>query len=193
MGIGRRAAILSAFLLFCMGGCRSAANLPVLRDGGNFALTDDNGQPFELSSLRGKAVLIFFGYTSCPDVCPTTLSKLSEVDKRLGSDAKRIKTLYISVDPDRDTPAVLKDDLSNFDLDAVGLTGTKAQIDKVVAEYGAQYQIIPLPDSAAKYAIAHTATLYALDAEGRTRIEFPYDAKVDDIVAGLKAILASRD
>jgi protein SCO1/2 len=173
-------------------GCRQARKLPVLKDGGDFTLTDHNGQPFELSSLRGKAVLIFFGYTSCPDVCPTTLSKLSEVYKRMGEDSKRVKTLYITVDPGRDTPAILKDDLSNFEVDALGLTGTKAEIDKVVALYGAKYEIVPLPDSAAKYSVSHTATLYALDTSGRTRLEFPYDAKVEEIVAGLKAILASR-
>src|SRR6202166_738970 len=120
------------------------AELPILLVGGDFALTDYNSQHFELSSLRGKAVLVFFGYTSCPDVCPTTLSKLSEVYQRLGNDAKRVTVLYITVDPGRDTPAILKDDLSNFDIDALGLTGTKAEIDKVVALYGAQYQIVPL-------------------------------------------------
>src|SRR5277367_4908854 len=100
------------------------AQLPVLPVGGDFALTDDNNQHFELSSLRGKAVLIFFGYTSCPDVCPTTLSKLSEVYRQLGPAAARVKTLYVSVDPQRDTPMVLKEDLSDFDLDALGLTGS---------------------------------------------------------------------
>ena len=101
-----------------------------------------------------------------------------------------MKTLYISVDPDRDTPDVLKADLSNFHVDALGLTGTKAQIDKVVALYGAQYEIVPTPDSAAKYTISHSTTLYALDPEGRTRVLFDYDAKADDIVKGIKAILA---
>src|SRR5580704_492984 len=84
----------------------ATAQLPVLPVGGDFMLTDHNGQRFELSSLRGKAVLIFFGYTSCPDACPTTLSKLSSVSKRLGNDSKRVKTLYITVDPGRDTPAI---------------------------------------------------------------------------------------
>src|ERR1700675_4137211 len=121
-------------------GCQRA-QLPVLSVGGDFALTDYNNQRFELSSLRGKAVLIFFGYTSCPDVCPTTLSKLSEVYQHLGDDSKRVKTLYFTVAPGRDTPAILKDDLSNFDVDALGLTGTKAEIDKVVALYGAHYEI----------------------------------------------------
>jgi protein SCO1 len=165
--------------------------LPVLSVGGDFVLTDDNGQRFQLSSLRGKAVLIFFGYTSCPDACPTTLSKLSAVYRKLGDDAKRVKTLYVSVDPERDTPAVLKADLGSFHLDALGLTGTKAEIDKVVALYGASYEIIPTPESAMKYSVAHSTTLYGLDPAGRTRLLFPYDASVDEIVAGLRTILSS--
>jgi len=183
------------FIALCalpLAGCRHQAELPVLTVGGDFGLTDHNGQHFELSSLRGKAVLIFFGYTSCPDVCPTTLSKLSSVYKQLGGDANRVKTLYITVDPGRDTPAVMKDDLSSFDLDALGLTGTKSEIDKVVGLYGASYEIIPTPSSAMKYSVAHSTTLYALDPSGRTRILFPYDASVDNIVSGLRAILGSR-
>src|SRR5271166_6484535 len=101
--------LIVGFMLLAAVSCRRAPELPVLHDGGDFSLTDHNGQHFELASLRGKAVLIFFGYTSCPDVCPTTLSKLSEVYRRLGNDARRVKTLYISVDPGRDTPAILKD------------------------------------------------------------------------------------
>lgn len=165
--------------------------LPVLAVGGDFALTDHNGKHFELSSLRGKTVLIFFGYTSCPDACPTTLSKLSSVYRRLGSDAKQVKTLYVSVDPDRDTPDVLKADLGDFELDALGLTGTKAQIDKVVAEYGAEYKIIPTPNSAMKYTVAHSTTLYVLDASGRVRLEFPYEATVDQIAGGVRKVLAA--
>ena len=187
-------AIFLVLAFATLAGCHREAlpQLPVLSVGGDFALTDYNNQRFELSSLRGKAVLIFFGYTSCPDVCPTTLSKLSAVYKDLGKDARRVKTLYITVDPDRDTPAVLKEDLGSFDLDALGLTGTKPEIDKVVKLYGAEYEIIPTPQSVEKYTVAHSTTLYALDPAGRTRILFPYEAKVDDIVKGLKAILASR-
>jgi protein SCO1 len=185
--------LILCLMAFAAVGCgRQSPTLAAPQEGGDFALTDHNGQHFELSSLRGKAVLIFFGYTSCPDVCPTTLSKLSEVYRELGNESKRVKTLYITVDPGRDTPAVMKDDLSNFDVDALGLTGTKAEIDKVVALYGAKYEIIPTPESAAKYTVSHTAILYALDTAGRVRMEFPYDAKVDEIVAGVKAILANR-
>jgi protein SCO1/2 len=187
----RNWARLAVLLILLAAGCYHA-QLPVLPVGGDFTLTDFNNQRFELSSLRGKAVLIFFGYTSCPDVCPTTLSKLSSVYKRLGGESQRLKTVYITVDPARDTPTILKEDLSSFRLDAVGLTGTKPEIDKVVGLYGASYEIIPLPDSAAKYTVAHSTTLYALDTKGRTRILFPYEASVEDIVNGVKAILASN-
>jgi protein SCO1 len=169
----------------------SRTSLPVLPVGGDFTLTDHDGRRFELSSLRGKAVLIFFGYTSCPDACPTTLSKLAAVYRRLGDDAQRVKTLYISVDPERDTPAVLKEDLGSFQLDALGLTGSKAEIDRVVALYGAEYEIIPTPESASKYTVAHSTTLYALDAAGKTRMEFPYEATVDQIASGLRRVLAA--
>jgi cytochrome oxidase Cu insertion factor (SCO1/SenC/PrrC family) len=171
---------------------RNAPKLPVEPIGGEFSLTDHNGAPFALSSLRGKAVLIFFGYSYCPDVCPTTLSKLTSVAKRLGDDKTKVKTLYITVDPDRDTPDVLKLDLKSFDLDALGLTGTRAEIDKVVKLYGASYTIVPLPQSAAKYSVSHSTTLYALDRKGRVRILFDYNATADKIVKGIKAILADR-
>jgi protein SCO1/2 len=180
----------SVLVIFAAIGCHREP--PVLTIGGNFMLTDHNGQRFELSSLRGKAVMIFFGYTSCPDACPTTMSKLASVYSRLGADAKRVKMLYVSVDPERDTPSVLKSDLGYFQVDALGLTGTKAEIDKVVGLYGATYEIIPTPQSEAKYTVAHSTTLYALDAAGRTRLLFDYDATVDEIVSGLRSILASR-
>ena len=185
-----RRAAGALILLVSLAACHRQAALPVLPIGGDFALTDHNGQRFELASLRGRAVLIFFGYTFCPDACPTTLSKLSSVYRRLGPDAKRVKTLYISVDPQRDTPAVLKADLANFDVDAVGLTGSKPEIDTVVKAFGAAYEIVPMPNSAAKYSVAHTTSLYALDPSGHTRIEFAYEASVDEIVYGLQRILA---
>lgn len=169
----------------------SNADVPVLEGGGDFSLVDHDGRPFSLTSQRGRVVLIFFGYTFCPDACPTTLSKLASVYRRLGSDAKQVKTLYISVDPERDTPAVLKEDLGNFSIDAIGLTGSKDAIDTVVRQYGAAYEIVPTPDSAAKYTVSHTTTLYALDTEGRLRLKFRYEATVDEIVTGLAPLLSA--
>lgn len=185
-----RGIILGLIALTCLG-CQPAEELPVLSVGGDFVLTDQDNQPFQLASQRGKAVLVFFGYASCPDACPTTLSKLAAVYRKLGSDASKVQTLYVSVDPERDTPEVLKEDLAHFRIDALGLTGTKAEIDKVVAQYGASYEIVLLPESEAKYTVTHSTTLYALDAAGRTRILFPYEAGVDEITAGLRKILAS--
>ncbi len=187
---------LTSFLVVAtmfMGACRQgseAEGLPVLPIGGDFSLVGHDHSRFELTSLRGQVVLVFFGYSSCPDACPTTLSKLATVSRRLSDDRARVTTLYISVDPERDTPDVLKADLQNFDIAALGLTGTKAEIDKVVALFGAAYEITPTPESAAKYTVAHTTWLYALDAKGRTRIRFPYEATVDEIVSGIRTILA---
>jgi protein SCO1 len=182
--------VLLVATVFLVGCSKEPAPLPVLPVGGEFSLVGDDRSPFSLSSLRGKVVLVFFGYSSCPDACPTTLSKLAAVSRRLGEDRARVKTLYISVDPDRDTPEVLRADLQHFDLDVLGLTGSKGAIDKVVALFGAAYEITPSPGSAAKYSVAHTTWLYALDTHGRTRIRFPYEAKVDDIVGGIRALLA---
>lgn len=170
----------------------AAPELPVLPIGGDFQLTNHDGQPFALSSLRGKVVLIFFGYSSCPDACPTTLSKLSSVARRLGDDKAKIQALYISVDPDRDTPPVLKADMANFSIGALGLTGKKDDIDTVVKQYAAAYEIVPTPDSAAKYTISHTTSVYALDVQGRVRMTFPYEATVDEVVTGIRAILAQK-
>jgi protein SCO1/2 len=179
-------------LLVALGSaCDRAPALPIEPIGGDFALTDHNNQPFELASLRGKVVLIFFGYSFCPDVCPTTLSKLSSVTRRLGEQRSQVRTLYISVDPERDTPDVLKADLDQFDLDALGLTGSRAEVDRVVNLFGAKYEIVPTPESAARYTVSHSTTLYALDGEGRVRLTFPYEATVDEIVAGITRILTA--
>lgn len=175
--------------------CQSAPpapELPVLPIGGDFELTGHDGQPFALQSLRGKVVLIFFGYSSCPDACPTTLSKLSSVARRLGDDRSKIRALYVSVDPDRDTPPVLKADMENFSIGALGLTGKKEDIDKVVKQYAAAYEIVPTPESAAKYTISHTTSVYALDTAGRVRKTFAYEATVDEVVTGIREILAQK-
>ena len=157
--------------------------------GGPFTMVKHTGEPVTEKNFAGKPMLVFFGYSYCPDVCPTTLSKLSSVTRRLGEDRPKVKTLYISVDPERDTPEVLKADLDQFDLDALGLTGSREEVDQVVKQFGAKYEIVPTPESAAKYTVSHSTTLYALDAKGRVRLLFPYEATVDEIVAGIKRIL----
>jgi protein SCO1/2 len=184
---GLRRAVLAG-LFYAVAGCAAPAEPAI---GGDFTLTDQNGARFELQSQRGKYLLVFFGYTMCPDVCPTTLSKLSAVMRRLGDDKSRVRTLYITVDPERDTPEALKADLSLFALDAVGLTGTRAEVDSVVRMYGASYEIVPTPESAAKYSVSHSTTLYLLDADGKVAKTFPYEATVDEIAAGIQSLLAA--
>jgi protein SCO1/2 len=183
---------IPALLALTVLSCARRAELPILPVGGDFVLTDQNRQRFELSSLRGSVVLIFFGYTSCPDVCPMTMAKLNTVYKKLGKDAERVKTVYITVDPGRDTPEVLKTDLAIFHIGAIGLTGTKAEIDKVVAQYGASYEITPAPQSEVKYTVSHSTNIYGLDTAGRTRILFPYESTADKIAKGIRDLLAQK-
>lgn len=146
----------------------------------DFSLTDQDGRPFRLSQLRGKVALLFFGYTSCPDACPTTLSKLSRVYKMLGAEGGRVVTVFVSVDPKRDTPRALKEYLKYFRINSVGLTGTKEEIDSVVGQYGARYEI-GQSDSAAGYHIDHSTDLYLIDQRGALAHTFAYKDQAKSI------------
>ena len=155
-----------------------------------FTLTDQNSQPFTLSSLRGKVVLVFFGYTMCPDACPTTLSKLSTAYARLTPEERaRVKTIYISVDPDRDTPAVMKDHLTYFGVDAYGLTGREPAIKEVASKFGVHYEKSTAP-TAGGYTMSHTVSIFCLNATGRPAKIIPYEASVDEVLVAVRALLA---
>jgi len=154
----------------------------------DFVLTDENGRPFRLSQLRGKVVLLFFGYTHCPDACPTTMAKLARAGKLLGKDADRVVTLFVSVDPGRDTPDVLKHYLDYFHIKSFGLTGTKNEIDAVVKQYGARYEI-EQSDSAAGYHVNHSTDLYLLDQKGELVRTFGYNDGIQVIVDGIRPLL----
>jgi protein SCO1/2 len=140
----------------------------------DFTLMEDNGKIFHLRDHRGEVVLLFFGYTSCPDVCPLTLAKLGRVRTLLGPAGKKVLTVFVTVDPQRDTSARLKEYLGYFDAHAVGLTGTKEQIDEVVRAYKASYQRVPT-DSALGYIINHTNIVYLIDRQGKVRYLFHQD------------------
>ena len=191
---------LLATLVMLMPACGSDApeeeppNVPVLQDygdklGGDFTLTDHNGQRFDLSQHRGDAYLIFFGYTYCPDVCPTMLSKISLVYERLDSGPdERVRTLFVSVDPERDTPAKLKDYLQYFStVDALGLTGAVEDIDRVVAQYGTMYEKAAT-DSKAGYLINHSTLLFLIDRQGKVRYLFRQDDSPEYIASGIKQV-----
>ncbi|MFN2596158.1 MAG: SCO family protein [Pyrinomonadaceae bacterium] len=155
----------------------------------DFFLTDQDGRPFRLSQLRGKVALLFFGYTSCPDACPTTLSKLSRVYKMLGAEGGRVVTIFVSVDPKRDTPRALKEYLKYFRINSVGLTGTKEEIDAVVGQYGARYEI-EQSDSAAGYHINHSTDLCLIDRRGEVAHTFAYKDQAGPIADEIRKVLA---
>src|SRR6185295_8410835 len=157
--------------------------------GGNFTLTDQNGQPFQLSQLQGKVALLYFGYTLCPDACPATLARLTRAYKLLGPQARNdVVTVFISVDSGRDKPQKMKEYLDYFDVNAVGLTGTKSQIDPVVAKYGARYEITD-SGSAAGYLVNHSTSLYLIDQHGEVRYVFKHKDPPELIAAGVRQLL----
>lgn len=165
--------------------------LPVLPIGGDFTLTDQDNQPFTLSSLKGKVVLIFFGYTMCPDACPTTLSKLSTAYSRLTEEERgKVKALYITIDPERDTPQVMKDHLTYFGVDALGLSGQVEETSEVARQFGAHFEK-STEKTAAGYLMSHTVSLFGLDAQGQTRLLIDYEASVDLVVKSIRQLLAA--
>ncbi|WP_031335006.1 SCO family protein [Rhodopseudomonas sp. B29] len=155
--------------------------------GGAFQMTSQSGQPVSEQSIKGKPTLIFFGFTRCPDVCPTTLFELSQVLAAMGKDADRINAYFVSVDPERDTPASMKDYLSSFDPHVVGLTGTPEQTQQIEKAYRVYARKVPLKDG--DYTMDHTALVYLMDKSGRFVSPFDVKRKPEEAAADLKRYL----
>jgi protein SCO1/2 len=158
--------------------------------GRDFALTDHTGKPRTLADYRGRAVVVFFGYTQCPDVCPTTLSTLAETMRQLGPDADRVQVLFITVDPERDTQALLAQYVPAFDPRFVGLSGDAAATERVAKEFKIIYQKQPgaTPSS---YTVDHSAGVYVFDPQGRLRLYVSHGQGPDVFAHDLKALLKS--
>lgn len=158
--------------------------------GRDFALTDQTGKLRTLADYRGKAVVVFFGYTQCPDVCPTTLSTLAETMKQLGPDADRVQVVFITVDPERDTQALLAQYVPAFDPRFVGLSGDAAATERVAKEFKIIYQKQPgaTPSS---YTVDHSAGVYVFDPQGRLRLYMSHGQGPDVFAHDLKALLKS--
>jgi len=154
----------------------------------DFTLIDQEGRPVQLSDYRGKLILLFFGYTHCPDVCPTTLAKLNNVFRELGNAAKEIQVVFVSVDPERDTPEAIKRYLSHFNPSFIGLTGQPEEIEAVVQAYGVYVEKEEV-GSAAGYLINHSARTYVIDQEGKLVLTFAYETEPQDMVSDLKKLL----
>ena len=155
---------------------------------GDFALTNHHGKPFQLKEQRGKVALLFFGYTSCAEACPVAMAKMTSIYKQLGALRSQSVTLFVSVDPQRDTPAVLKSYLGYFSIGAIGLTGRREEIDRVVQKYGARYEI-EKSDSALGYHINHSTYLYVIAPDGTVRFRFQHTDSPGLIASGIREVL----
>ena len=199
----RRRALLGASVLagLALTGCDrllGRASAPPFHStditGAEFARTlelpDADGRMRSLADWKGKAVVVFFGYTQCPDVCPTTLAQLAAIRKSLGAEGDRVQVVFVTVDPERDTPAVLKAYVSNFGPGVVGLRGTPEQIAATAKEFKVFYAKVPgaAPGS---YTMDHSAASYVFDPEGRVRLYVQYGADSKAVASDLKLLLAA--
>lgn len=151
-------------------------------------LTDVNGQKRSLKDFSGKVVAVFFGYTQCPDVCPTTLQELLEVKQALGADGDKLQPVFVSLDPERDTPEVLKAYLANFDVSFVGLHGTPEEIAAVAKDFKIYFKKVP-GKAEGTYTLDHSAGTYLYDPQGRLRIYERYGAGPQLLTQDVKALL----
>jgi protein SCO1 len=172
-------------MLWAMGGLKNVAAPAAI--GGPFQLTDQAGHTVTEKSLQGRPTLIFFGFTHCPDVCPTSLFEISEVLKALGKDADRVNAYFISVDPERDTTAAMKDYLSSFDPHLEGLTGNPDEVSKAITAYRVYAKKVPLKDG--DYTMDHTALIYLMDRDGKFVAPFNLKQTPEQAAADLKRYL----
>ena len=148
-----------------------------------------NGTSFRLSEMRGNTVLLFFGYTSCPDVCPTTMAELKQALEKLDeNDAKQVQVLFVTVDPERDTPERVQEYVDHFNSDFIGLSGTESELEKVWKDYGVFRETVE-GTSAAGYLVNHTARVTLIDQSGNLRLSYAFDTPVDSIVHDLKLLI----
>ncbi|KAB8144937.1 SCO family protein [Chloroflexia bacterium SDU3-3] len=155
----------------------------------DFTLTDQNGQPFTLSQQKGNVVLLFFGFTSCPDVCPTTLADIAAARKQLGGDADRIKVALITVDPARDNQQKIGTYVHNYDSTFIGLTGTQEEIAPVMKSYGVTAIRRELPNSKLQYTMDHSAFIYVIDKDGNWRAMMPFGVTSEDIASDTRYLV----
>jgi protein SCO1/2 len=174
-------------ILFISGRAPSPIGSAVAAVGGPFHLEDQNGRPVTDQDMKGRPFLVFFGFTHCPDICPTTLFDISQVLRELGPDADRAGALFITVDPDRDTPAVIKNYLSNFDPHLRGLTGDQASINAAIKAYRVYAKKIPLEGG--DYTMDHTAVVYLMDKDGQFVAPFDVSRPPEAAAADLRRYL----
>jgi protein SCO1 len=179
--------LCTAVVLLVSGGGQGPTLPQVAAIGGPFSLTDQNGRTVTDQDFKGRPFLVFFGFTNCPDICPTTMFEISEILKKLGPDGDRVRAVFVTVDPERDTPAALKDYLSSFDPRIVGVTGDEAAIAAVAKAYRAYYKRMPLAEGG--YTMDHTAIIYLMGKDGRFVTPFSLKRTTDAAAAELRKYL----
>lgn len=152
-----------------------------------FKLTDADSKPFDLASLKGKPVVVFFGFTQCPDVCPMTMQKLSIMHERIGAPLNDLRILFVSLDPERDTPEALKNYFSAFSIPVTGLTGSAADIAGAAKQFDVFYEIVRYSET--EYAIDHTASIFLVDRDGKRAGEIGFDADEAEFQQKLESLV----
>ena len=162
----------------------------------DFALTDEQGQPFKLSDLKGKWILLAHGYTHCPDVCPLTLSRLRDVKKIADANGDQVEVVFVTIDPERDTPEVMQKYMSHFDKTFSqkfkGLSGTPAEIATATKPYNVKYEKKE-SSSAGGYSMGHTAEVYLIDPQFNWRMTFPFGVEAKEIAADLQYFMQNPE
>lgn len=185
--------------MVCLAGCDAPVSAPLFHAeelinpqyGRDFKLTDHNGQPRTLADWRGKVALIFFGYTQCPDVCPTALYRSVQVLELLGAQADHVQMLFITLDPARDTPELLRAYAPAFHPSFLGLYTSVAQTPELARDFKVFYRINPL-ETPGSYTVDHSVTTYAYDPSGRLRLAIKHDATPEEIAADIRRLLAEH-
>ena len=155
----------------------------------DFELTDQNGQKFRLSDQDGEIILLFFGYSNCPDVCPLTMSEYKQMKEMLGEQADQVRFVFVTVDPERDTQARLSEYVNAFDPEIIGLTGSRTELEPVWKSYGV-YQAKQETGSAAGYTVDHTSRTYLIDQDGNWRLTYPFEMEKEDILSDVRYLLS---
>ncbi len=154
----------------------------------NFRLTQANGKPFILNANKEKIILLFFGYTYCPDICPTTLSEMKLTMDKLGDNATKVQVVFISVDPGRDTSVKMQKYVERFNSSFIGISGTQEELEPVWNDYGIFREVVP-GTSATNYIINHTARVFLVDTNGNLRLSFGFQTPPEDIAHDIEIIL----
>lgn len=158
----------------------------------NFTLTDQSGQTRALTDFRGKIVSLFFGFTHCPDICPTHLARQAEVLRQLGPQANEVVVLFVTLDPERDSPEALKAYMDAFDPRFIALRGSPEETEKLAKQYKVFWQKTPLPGSALVYTIDHSTNSFVIDQQGRVRLIVPHEMPATDVTHDLKLLLEAN-